>query len=98
MTDSVITTRADGTVASYVGPDAVEFFRVKLLHSAINLWIDTGGHILPTRGATISKMLAQAGAVTGKTYKRGQAPVAREDLFIWLSAMNSALPHETSKE
>lgn len=35
---------------------------------------------------TPTQMLAMAGAITGKKYKRGQFDLARKDLIEWLEA------------
>lgn len=74
----------------YSGPDATRYFAVKVLRSSINLYLKTG--MIPTRGVTISRMLAIAGQTTGKTYKRGQGCAAIADLDTWLATMRAALP------
>jgi len=87
MTESYITSGPGGT--SFVGPDAVKLYQIVALRSALGL-LQKG--IQPTRGFTMTKALAAAGAITGKTYKRTQAEQAREDLKTWADAMSAALP------
>lgn len=92
MTDSFLQVDDQGKVSSYVGPDAVELYRVKTLRSFILLWQRT--KIIPTRGVTITKMLAQASAITKKPYKVKQTQVAADDLAKWIGAMLAAIPVE----
>lgn len=89
---SLITIRPDGTASSYIGPDAVEYFRVRVLRGGIRLYRQTG--IVPTRGMTISKMLGLATKITGTSYKLGQVLQAEADLGVWIATMASALPVE----
>ena len=91
MPDSYIHTFPGGT--AFVGNDAVRLYAAITLRSAIKLYLKAG--IIMTRGATISSLLRQAGARTGKTYRRGQGEAAVADLTTWITAMQSALPVET---
>lgn len=82
---------ADGSqVRAYVGKDAVEFARVRMLRSSLIIWQKTG--MIPTRGVTVTRMLGMCHAYTGKSYKRGEVPAAVADLEVWLNTMNAALP------
>jgi hypothetical protein len=93
MTESKITyDKNTGEARSFVGPDAVEVFRVATLASALGL-LKVG--ITPTRGLTMKKALAMVTPYTGQTYK-GKKDIerARADLKVWLQAMKSALPTE----
>lgn len=72
-----ITVRADGSAAAYIGPAAVDVFRIKTLISALGL---LAKGITPTRGLTSTKALAMATQYTGKAYKRGHHEQARIDL------------------
>jgi len=89
--DSHVTIGPNGGM-SFVGPDAVRLFAAVSLKSAIGLHRKCG--MIPTRGVTITKMLAQATQVTGKQYRRGQHQQAEADLQIWIDAMKAALPIE----
>lgn len=89
MTDSSITLNASGGM-TFDGPDAVQLYRAKLLASSLKLYARSG--IIPTRGVTITKMLAFASAYTGKRYKRGEAMKAHDDVQAWAAAMMAALP------
>jgi len=90
MHDSYIQHTSSGVLFS--GPDAVRLQHAITLRSAIKMYVASGGQIIPTRGMGITKMLALAGGVTGKTYKRSQATQAQDDLHIWIETMKSALP------
>lgn len=89
MTDSHIDIHKTGGTA-FVGPDAINLFRAVTLASALKLYAKTG--LVSTRGITITKMLAFAKAYTGKTYKRGEAMKAHEDMRVWIETMKAALP------
>jgi len=92
--DSYIKTNKDGSATTFAGPDAVGLFRAATLWSGIGLYIASNGKIIPTRGLTISKMLAIATTYTGKPYKRTRAgqEQARADLKVWMDTMKAALP------
>lgn len=76
----------------FCGPDAVRLQQAITLRSAIKMYVMSSGQIIPTRGMGITKMLALAGTVTGKKYKRTQTAEAQADLHIWIETMKSALP------
>ena len=76
----------------FVGPDAVRLQQAITLRSAIKMYVMSSGQIIPTRGMGITKMLALAGTITGKKYKRTQTTQAQADLHIWIETMKSALP------
>jgi hypothetical protein len=88
--DSYIVLDAARKPTTYVGDDAVQYARVRILRAAIKLYRNSG--IIPTRGMTITRMLNSVTALTRKSYKRGQCDRAIEDLDIWLNNMASALP------
>jgi len=90
MTDSYIHLSKSGH--SFVGPDAVAYFRARSLKSAIQMYVKSGGQIIPTRGMGITNMLRAAGEITNTKYKRTQAAQAIDDLTIWIATMQSALP------
>lgn len=88
MADSSIIYGAGGT--SFVGPDAVELFRVAVLASAMGLY---KAGIKPSRNAmTGPQALKDASRYTGVTYKRGEYDRAKADLKVWIETMKSALP------
>lgn len=89
MTDSYIEAHGDGGV-SYVGLDAVSLYRATALKSGLRLYAKTG--MKPNSAWTPTAMLAAAGGITGKRYKRGQYAAAAADLQIWIDAMRAALP------
>lgn len=74
---------------TFAGPDATRLFQAATIRAAIGL-LKVG--IKPTRSYTMTKALAAATAITGKTYKRGDAEQARTDLKTWCDAMSMALP------
>jgi hypothetical protein len=82
MTDT-ITYNKDGSASSFTG-DAVLIYRAAHLAGSINMYVQTNGRIIPTRGVGITRMLELAGQVTGKKYKRKEAPQAVLDLNAWV--------------
>jgi hypothetical protein len=66
----------------FAGPAAVNVFVAITLKSGINLYMKTG--MKPNRMWTPSAMLAKAGQITGKTFKRGQYQQAIDALEIWI--------------
>ncbi|MCA1452857.1 hypothetical protein I6F35_06430 [Bradyrhizobium sp. BRP22] len=87
--DSEIVSHPDGGI-TFAGPDAVALYAATTLWAALGLYIKSG--IKVNRAYTPTKMLAAAGQITGKTYKRGQHQLARDDLKIWMDTMSAALP------
>jgi hypothetical protein len=88
MNDDHIHVGKGGT--SYIGHDATHLFRATMLRSGIKMYAACG--MIPTRGVTISKMLAMASEYTGRKYKRGEYAAAQADLTQWIEAMKAALP------
>jgi hypothetical protein len=93
MTESYIKHSTGGTML--VGPDAVNLFRALTLKSSLGLYAKCG--MIPTRGVTITKILALATEYTGKKYKRGDAAKAEADVKAWCDAMRAALPDVVEK-
>lgn len=89
MEDSHIVAR-DGKCTTFVGGDAVNYVRAVMLASSLKLYAKC--KILPTRGVTISSMLAMATGYTGIKYKRGAYVQAAEDVQRWADEMKAALP------
>ncbi len=77
---------------SYVGPDATQYFRVKMLRHALMGWLKF--KMIPTRGVNLTKMLKMAEEYTGNKYKRTQVQWAIEDLDVWINTMRAAMPVE----
>lgn len=94
MTDSAITLHKDGGV-TFTGPDAIELYRAHHIKTGIAGWIKF--KMIPTRGATLTKMLAMATTYTGKKYTTKRAAEAVADLDAWLSTMCAALPIEDER-
>lgn len=88
MTDSSITISSGST--TFAGPDATNLFRAKMLAGSLGLYAKCG--MIPTRGVTITKMLAIASTYTGKKYKRGEAAKAQADVQVWADTMLAGLP------
>lgn len=76
---------------SFVGRDAVDLFRARTLLTSLRMYARTG--MMMTRGLTLTRMLALAGAYTGKRYKRTQITHAIEDLRTWADAFALSLEH-----
>lgn len=90
MTDSSITVTKTGAVI-HAGFDATMRIRAIVCRSSI------AGHrkfgMIPTRGMTITKLLAIATEFSGKPYKgAGKHERAEADLTTWINAMDAALP------
>jgi hypothetical protein len=82
----------DGKINTYVGRDAVAVVKALTLWSALKLYHNSGGRIIPTRGVGITKMLALVTQYTGKKYKRTEVITAAEDVKKWADEMKAALP------
>lgn len=93
--NSEIVHHQGGTTLS--GPDAMRYFHGLQVQHAISLYIKTGGRIIVTRGATISRMLALATTFTNKKYKNTEAGrlEAEADMKNWNATMRAALPEKT---
>lgn len=89
--ESYIRHNQSGT--SYVGPDAIQLFRAKSIRGALRLW--THG-LKPSRGVRLRDLINAASAITGKRYPKraSHIPFIVDDLEVWMSAMQSALPEE----
>lgn len=87
--ESSITYHKSGGI-TFVGADAVAFYRAALLVRSLRLYAKCG--MIPTRGVTITKMLAMAADLTKKHYKRGDAEKAAADVEAWAREMKAALP------
>jgi hypothetical protein len=85
--NTAITHTPGGTVLT---GDAIEFFRVAHLKGFLKLYAKTG--MIPTRGVTITHMLALASDVTKKKYRRGDAMKAHDDLKVWCDAFRATIP------
>jgi len=88
MSDSEIVAGKSGI--TFAGPDAVALYQAIAVRSGINLYAKTG--MKPNRMWTPTAMLATAGRICGKTYRRGEYARADADLTVWIETMKSALP------
>ena len=88
MNDSHIKV-GNGGVA-FVGPDAVDLYRVRAVKGAIMMHQKFG--MVPTRGVTITKLFQIAKGYTGKTYKRGAHAEAIADLDRHIAAFEASMP------
>jgi hypothetical protein len=82
--------QVNGGSVAFIGHDAVHLYRAMVLASALKLYAKT--KMLPTRGVSARAMLLHATAYTGKTYKRGEAMKAAEDVRVWVATMKAAMP------
>ena len=89
MQESHIQSHASGAM-SFVGAEATKLYSATVLKSAIKLFAKTG--IKVNRAYTPGAMLAAAGQITGKKYKRSQYQQAIDDLQVWCDTMSAALP------
>ena len=94
MNTDRITVSQTGAV-TYEGVDAVKLYGLKALRRGIQLHRDCG--MIPTRGVTITKMLASASAITGKTYKgKTKHDAAIADLTATIDAAMASMPIEAA--
>jgi hypothetical protein len=91
MSDSYVVQKGK-YVTAYVGSDAVEIMRVRVIKMAIILYLDTG--MKANRAYTPKNMAMAASRIMDKHYpnsRKGLADAAK-DLEIWLSVAASAIP------
>ena len=88
MNDSHLIVR-DERVTSYIGSDATLLFQAKVIIAGLKA-VKLGMRL--SRSATPTNLLAKAGQICGKKYKRGQYDLAIADLQQWTFAMYAALP------
>ena len=67
---------------TFTGKAGVDTFTAIVLRQAISFYAKTGMKV--NRAYTPSAMLAKAGQITGKKFKRGQYQEAVEALTVWL--------------
>lgn len=90
--ESMITHGPGGTMVT--GQDGMRFVRAVTLWTSLECYVSSKGKIIPTRGMTITRMLAIATEFTGKKYKRSEAKQAAADVKVWADEMRAALPEE----
>lgn len=90
MQDSYIQLDKRNRITTYAGPDAIMLASAIVLRAAIKLYQTS--KVIPTRGMTISMMLARATQITGKSYTTRQYDAALSDLGRWIETMRSAMP------
>lgn len=78
------------SLTTYNGHDAVHLLRARVIISGLRLYAKTGMKL--TRTAGITQLLRSAAEYTRKTYRRGDALRAADDLEQWAIAMETALP------
>lgn len=72
----------------FSGPDGVATYQAIVLKHGLALYAKT--RMRPNRAWTPTAMLATAGKITGKTYKRGAYAQAVADLEQWIEANGTA--------
>lgn len=92
MEDSYLVTNDQGKVTSYIGPDATQLFRARMIRHGLIGWQKF--KMKPSRGVTVTRMLDAAGQYTGKKYKTTQVAEAIDDMDVWVKTMLAALPVE----
>lgn len=86
MDDSAVTFSNGGV--TFTG-DAVRLFQAKVVRRGI-MACQKGLRL--NRAYTPTNLLRVTGGIVGKTYKRGQLPVALADLEQWIAACEAAMP------
>lgn len=84
----------EGGGATLEGKDAMSLMHVVCVRQAIGLHIQSQGRLQITRGYGIMRALADAGKITGKTYRRKTMVEAYDDLRVTMEAMRAAIPTE----
>lgn len=95
MSEPEIQYNKDGSLRALIGREAVDLMRVQTIISGIRMNIATGGKLMLTRGATITRLLQLAGEYTGKSYKRSEKQEAMDDLRVWFNNMKSTIPEKS---
>lgn len=72
----------------FTGANEVSVFQAIVIKNAIKLYVDTG--MKANRAYTPTNMLATAGRIVGKTFKRGQLPEAQKELELWIEKKKEA--------
>lgn len=90
MTEESYVSHREGVATCYVGPDATNLFRARVLRIGLNGWIKF--KMQPTRGVNITRMLKMVTEYTGKTYKKNQCEQAVADMDTWIHTMAAAMP------
>lgn len=70
-------------ITTFSGKRGVDTFTAIVLKSGISLYAKTG--MKPNRAYTPTAMLAKAGQITGKKFKRGQFAEAIAALDAWIN-------------
>lgn len=96
MNDSYIEVGGENAPTVWAGPDATRLFAAIALATALDLYARR--RLLVNRNYTPTKMLAAAGRLCGKTYRRGQHAEAWLDVRQWVNAMKAAMPVLDARE
>ena len=89
---SYLVTNDQGNVTSYIGPDATQLFRARMIRHGLIGWQKF--KMKPSRGVTVTRMLDAAGKYTGKKYKTREIAQAIDDMDVSVKTMLIALPVE----
>ena len=89
---SYLVTNDRGDITTYIGPDATQLFRARMVRHGLIGWQKF--KMKPSRGVTVTRMLDAASQYTGKKYKTTQVAEAIDDMDVWVKTMLAALPVE----
>lgn len=83
---------SDGVI-SFVGYDAVDLYRARVLASSLKLYAKTG--IKPSRHITLKHMLLMATSYTGQRYAstKAHAMLAADHVKSWADAFALSIEH-----
>ena len=89
---SYLVTNDRGDVTTYIGPDATQLFRARMVRHGLIGWQKF--KMKPSRGVTVTRMLDAASGYTGQKYTTKQVSQAIDDMDVWIKTMLTALPVE----
>ena len=89
---SYLVTNDRGDVTTYIGPDATQLFRARMVRHGLIGWQKF--KMKPSRGVTVTRMLDAASGYTGQKYTTKQVSQDIDDMDVWIKTMLTALPVE----
>ena len=89
---SYLVTNDRGDITTYIGPDATQLFRARMVRHGLIGWQKF--KMKPSRGVTVTRMLDAASGYTGQKYTTKQVSQDIDDMDVWIKTMLTELPVE----